>query len=171
VSLGAGQEISIGDLAKALVAASGRDAESAVAHDRLHPAGSEVQRLLPGTSRARDLADWEPSVPLEEGLNWRLTPTGKASATSRIGRADGGCRSSQPPADRLARSLRVADQPRADRGSRGRNTRRDRVPVWIRRERGRRTGPLDLMASWFVSWSTTTPSGSVSWPARAPPPV
>ncbi|MGW7283406.1 GDP-mannose 4,6-dehydratase, partial [Streptomyces sp. NPDC054844] len=46
VNLGTGQEISVGDLAKALIAASGRDAEILVDPARLRPAGSEVQRLL-----------------------------------------------------------------------------------------------------------------------------
>ncbi|MEU6480472.1 GDP-mannose 4,6-dehydratase [Streptomyces sp. NPDC047017] len=68
VNLGTGQEISVGDLAKALVIASGRDAEIVVDPGRLRPAGSEVQRLLSDNSRAREWAGWEPEVPLEEGL-------------------------------------------------------------------------------------------------------
>ncbi|MFE6591744.1 GDP-mannose 4,6-dehydratase [Streptomyces sp. NPDC057781] len=68
VNLGTGQEISVGDLAKALIAASGRDAEIVVDPARLRPAGSEVQRLLSDNSRARDWAGWQPEVSLEEGL-------------------------------------------------------------------------------------------------------
>ncbi|MER7719688.1 GDP-mannose 4,6-dehydratase [Streptomyces flaveolus] len=68
VNLGTGQEISIGDLAKALINASGRDAEIVVDRSRLRPAGSEVQRLLSDNSRARDWAGWEPQVSLDEGL-------------------------------------------------------------------------------------------------------
>ncbi|MEU3839325.1 GDP-mannose 4,6-dehydratase [Streptomyces sp. NPDC028635] len=68
VNLGTGREISVGDLAKALIAASGRDAEVVVDTGRLRPAGSEVQRLLSDNSRARDWAGWEPTVPLDEGL-------------------------------------------------------------------------------------------------------
>lgn len=67
VNLGSGQEIAIGDLARELIAASGRDAEIVVDRSRLRPSGSEVQRLLSDNSRARDWAGWEPQVPLSEG--------------------------------------------------------------------------------------------------------
>ncbi|MFD6797587.1 GDP-mannose 4,6-dehydratase [Streptomyces cyaneofuscatus] len=68
VNLGTGQEISIGDLAKALITASGRDAEIVVDPARLRPSGSEVHRLLSDNTRAREWAEWEPEVTLEEGL-------------------------------------------------------------------------------------------------------
>ncbi|MGW0686297.1 SDR family NAD(P)-dependent oxidoreductase [Streptomyces sp. NPDC002754] len=68
VNLGTGQEIAIGDLAKALINASGRDAEVVVDRSRLRPSGSEVHRLLSDNSRAREWSGWEPEVPLEEGL-------------------------------------------------------------------------------------------------------
>lgn len=68
VNLGTGQEISIGDLAQALIRASGRDAEVVVDPERLRPTGSEVQRLLSDNSRARDWAGWKPEVSLADGL-------------------------------------------------------------------------------------------------------
>ncbi|MGY5073206.1 GDP-mannose 4,6-dehydratase [Streptomyces griseus] len=68
VNLGTGREISVGDLAKALIAASGRDAEIVVDPARLRPSGSEVHRLLSDNTRARTWAGWEPEVGLEEGL-------------------------------------------------------------------------------------------------------
>ncbi|MEV8447594.1 GDP-mannose 4,6-dehydratase [Streptomyces parvus] len=68
VNLGTGREISVGDLAKALITASGRDAEIVVDPARLRPAGSEVHRLLSDNTRARTWARWEPQVGLEEGL-------------------------------------------------------------------------------------------------------
>jgi nucleoside-diphosphate-sugar epimerase len=68
VNLGVGQEISIGDLAEALIAASGREAKVVVDPSRLRPAGSEVQRLLSDNSRAREWAGWAPAVSLTEGL-------------------------------------------------------------------------------------------------------
>ncbi|WP_405777056.1 SDR family NAD(P)-dependent oxidoreductase [Streptomyces sp. NBC_00859] len=68
VNLGTGQEISIGDLAQALIAASGRDAEVVVDPARLRPSGSEVQRLLSDNSRAREWAGWRPEVTLTDGL-------------------------------------------------------------------------------------------------------
>ncbi|GAA2650652.1 GDP-mannose 4,6-dehydratase [Streptomyces lunalinharesii] len=68
VNLGSGQEITIGALAEALIAASGRDAEVVVDAARLRPSGSEVERLLSDNSRARDWASWQPEVTLKEGL-------------------------------------------------------------------------------------------------------
>ncbi|WP_405743546.1 GDP-mannose 4,6-dehydratase [Streptomyces sp. NBC_01525] len=68
VNLGTGREISVGDLAKALITASGRDAEVVVDPARLRPSGSEVQRLLSDNTRAREWAGWRPEVPLEQGL-------------------------------------------------------------------------------------------------------
>ncbi|MEV6393304.1 GDP-mannose 4,6-dehydratase [Streptomyces sp. NPDC051907] len=68
VNLGTGREIAIGDLAQALITASGRDAEVVVDPTRLRPAGSEVERLLSDNSRARAWASWKPEVSLEEGL-------------------------------------------------------------------------------------------------------
>ncbi|KUN09749.1 NAD-dependent dehydratase [Streptomyces yokosukanensis] len=69
VNLGTGEEISIGDLARKLIAVSGRDAEIVVDEARLRPAGSEVHRLLSDNSRARTWASWKPEVSLDEGLS------------------------------------------------------------------------------------------------------
>ncbi|WP_329439989.1 SDR family NAD(P)-dependent oxidoreductase [Streptomyces sp. NBC_01426] len=68
VNLGTGREISVGDLAQALITASGREARVVVDPSRLRPSGSEVQRLLSDNSRAREWACWEPRVSLAEGL-------------------------------------------------------------------------------------------------------
>lgn len=68
VNLGTGRDISIGDLAQALVTASGRDAEIVVDPARLGPSRSEVHRLLSDNTRARTWAGWEPEAALEEGL-------------------------------------------------------------------------------------------------------
>ncbi|MFD4944906.1 SDR family NAD(P)-dependent oxidoreductase [Streptomyces sp. NPDC058239] len=68
VNLGTGREISVGDLATALIAASGREARVVVDPVRLRPVGSEVERLLSDNSRAREWAGWEPQVSLTEGL-------------------------------------------------------------------------------------------------------
>ncbi|MGW8379662.1 GDP-mannose 4,6-dehydratase [Streptomyces sp. ODS28] len=74
VNLGTGREIAIGDLARELIAASGRDAEVVADPARVRPAASEVQRLLSDNSRARELSGWSPQVTLREGLrhtsNW-----------------------------------------------------------------------------------------------------
>ncbi|MEU8463322.1 SDR family NAD(P)-dependent oxidoreductase [Streptomyces sp. NPDC029003] len=68
VNLGTGREISVGDLARELIAASGRDAEVVEDPSRLRPSGSEVHRLLSDNSRAREWAGWSPKVSLAEGL-------------------------------------------------------------------------------------------------------
>ncbi|WP_457030550.1 SDR family NAD(P)-dependent oxidoreductase [Kitasatospora sp. P5_F3] len=68
LNLGTGTEISIGDLARQLIAASGRDAEVVADPSRLRPSGSEVERLLSDNTRARELAGWQPRMPLAEGL-------------------------------------------------------------------------------------------------------
>ncbi|MCQ4206570.1 GDP-mannose 4,6-dehydratase [Streptomyces longispororuber] len=68
LNLGTGREISIGDLALALIAASGRDAQLVADPSRLRPSGSEVHRLLSDNTRAREWTGWEPQVSLEDGL-------------------------------------------------------------------------------------------------------
>ncbi|ORT55478.1 GDP-mannose 4,6-dehydratase [Streptomyces sp. CB03238] len=69
VNLGTGQEIAVGELARKLIEASGRDGvEVVVDPARLRPSGSEVERLLSDNGRAREWAGWRPEVPLEEGL-------------------------------------------------------------------------------------------------------
>ncbi|KJK55262.1 SDR family NAD(P)-dependent oxidoreductase [Saccharothrix sp. ST-888] len=68
LNLGTGTEISIGDLARSLIAASGKDAEVVVDPGRLRPTGSEVERLLSDNTKARTLTGWQPQVTLEEGL-------------------------------------------------------------------------------------------------------
>ncbi|MFG3253094.1 SDR family NAD(P)-dependent oxidoreductase [Streptomyces sp. NPDC048172] len=68
VNLGTGEEISVGDLARALISAAGSDAEIVTDPARLRPTGSEVHRLLSDNSLAHELSGWRPTVPLREGL-------------------------------------------------------------------------------------------------------
>ncbi|MGC0423260.1 SDR family NAD(P)-dependent oxidoreductase [Embleya sp. AB8] len=68
INLGTGTEVSIGELARALIHASGRDAEIVVDPARLRPPGSEVERLLSDNTKARELAGWQPRIDLAEGL-------------------------------------------------------------------------------------------------------
>lgn len=68
VNIGSGQEISIGDLVRLLVEISGCDAEIVTDDARLRPEGSEVERLLADSSRAREWTGWEPTVALRDGL-------------------------------------------------------------------------------------------------------
>ncbi len=68
VNIGAGREISIGDLVKLLISVVGRDVEVVTDEERLRPTGSEVERLLANNERAHAWCGWQPEVPLEEGL-------------------------------------------------------------------------------------------------------
>jgi dTDP-glucose 4,6-dehydratase len=68
INLGAGQEISIGDLAGRIHTLMGKPYD--VAHDaqRDRPPASEVERLLSDNRLARELLGWEPRHTLDEGL-------------------------------------------------------------------------------------------------------
>ncbi len=68
VNLGAGKEISIGDLVVLIGRLMGVDIE--IEHDpaRIRPSGSEVFRLLSDNRLATELAGHTPRVTLEEGL-------------------------------------------------------------------------------------------------------
>jgi len=67
-NLGTGLEVSIGDLAKRVLAQTGKDVEIEVDPDRLRPDRSEVQRLIADSTKAREALGWEPKVTLDEGL-------------------------------------------------------------------------------------------------------
>ena len=68
VNIGSGREIAVGALIELLIEITGHDARVVTDADRVRPAGSEVERLLADITRAREWTDWEPQVPLEEGL-------------------------------------------------------------------------------------------------------
>ena len=68
VNLGAGQEVSVGDLADKLMKLVGRRVPVHSDEERVRPEQSEVERLLSDTTLARMLAGWQPTVSLEEGL-------------------------------------------------------------------------------------------------------
>jgi len=67
-NLGTGREISIGDVVRRVLEATGKDVPVVRADERLRPAGSEVDRLCASVQKARDRLGWEPSVSFEEGL-------------------------------------------------------------------------------------------------------
>jgi dTDP-glucose 4,6-dehydratase len=69
VNLGTGTEISIGDLARKVIAACGSNAKVVREAQRLRPEASEVERLCASNARARDLLGWEPRVTLDEGIS------------------------------------------------------------------------------------------------------
>jgi NAD dependent epimerase/dehydratase len=68
INLGTGREISIGELAKCLAAMAGPDVTISHEAERVRPAKSEVMRLVADNAKARRLLEWEPRVPLDEGL-------------------------------------------------------------------------------------------------------
>jgi NAD dependent epimerase/dehydratase len=69
INLGVGEEISIGDLAAAIMRIVGREVPILSDDARLRPALSEVERLLSNNALAREVAGWQPRVSLEEGLS------------------------------------------------------------------------------------------------------
>jgi dTDP-glucose 4,6-dehydratase len=68
VNIGAGDSISIGDLAHKIVDLIGREVPIVTDEQRLRPAQSEVLHLHAGREKARQLLGWEPQVSLDEGL-------------------------------------------------------------------------------------------------------
>jgi len=71
INLGSGQEVSVGELAREIVAVVGRPARVSQDPARVRPESSEVARLLADPSQARRLTGWTPRVSLARGL--RLT--------------------------------------------------------------------------------------------------
>lgn len=68
INIGSGSEISIGDLARKIIALTGSEVTISVETERLRLPTSEVERLCADNSRARALLGWEPQVSLDEGL-------------------------------------------------------------------------------------------------------
>jgi dTDP-glucose 4,6-dehydratase len=67
-NLGAGFEISVGELAHKIIAIAGRPLEIEIDPARLRPEKSEVMRLLSDNSLARERLGWSPEVDFDEGL-------------------------------------------------------------------------------------------------------
>ena len=67
-NLGAGKEISIGDLAHKIIQMLGKPVQIVQVPERLRPEASEVLRLLSDNSLARQRLGWEPEMDLEQGL-------------------------------------------------------------------------------------------------------
>jgi NAD dependent epimerase/dehydratase len=68
INLGSKQEISVGDLAKAIIKMIDREVEITCDNDRLRPTKSEVFRLYADNSLAHQIMDWQPLTSLDEGL-------------------------------------------------------------------------------------------------------
>ena len=68
IHLGTGRQISIGDLARMIVAMVGRDIPIVSEAQRLRPPQSEVRTLCASVDKAHRIAGWQPRHTLEEGL-------------------------------------------------------------------------------------------------------
>lgn len=68
INLGTGQEISIGELARKILALMKKDLPVVTRDERLRPENSEVDRLCADASKAQALIDWQPQHTFEEGL-------------------------------------------------------------------------------------------------------
>lgn len=67
-NLGTGIEISVGETARRILAAVGRDLPIIDSEARFRPPNSEVERLLADRSKAEALLDWRPLVDFDQGL-------------------------------------------------------------------------------------------------------
>ncbi|MBM3262408.1 MAG: GDP-mannose 4,6-dehydratase [candidate division Zixibacteria bacterium] len=68
INIGTGNEISIGDLARRVIAIIGREVVLVEDSQRFRPPRSEVRRLIADARRAETLLGWKPTVSLDEGL-------------------------------------------------------------------------------------------------------
>jgi len=68
VNIGSGYGISIGELASKIISLIGREVKITTDARRTRPPKSEVERLIADASKAKALIGWEPTVPLDEGL-------------------------------------------------------------------------------------------------------
>jgi len=68
INLGTGVVVSIRELVKRISSLLGRDLKIVEETDRRRPDKSEVMRLQASAKKALDLLNWQPRVPLEEGL-------------------------------------------------------------------------------------------------------
>ncbi|MDI7258444.1 MAG: GDP-mannose 4,6-dehydratase [Thermodesulfobacteriota bacterium] len=68
INVGSGKEISIGKLASKILQILGKPDNIVIDETRVRPENSEVERLICDYSKAKRLLNWEPKVPLDEGL-------------------------------------------------------------------------------------------------------
>lgn len=68
INVASSKEISVGDLAKAILDATGSSADIVTDGERVRPENSEVERLLGDNSLLTSLTGWKPETTLESGL-------------------------------------------------------------------------------------------------------
>ena len=69
INIATGQDISIGDLAKKIIAKIEPSAQIVCDQQRLRPEKSEVERLLGDSTKLRNLTGWKPEYDLDRGLD------------------------------------------------------------------------------------------------------
>lgn len=67
-NIGSGREVSIGELAAAILGVLGKDIPVLCEDERVRPENSEVERLCADNARAHDLLGWRPQHTLADGL-------------------------------------------------------------------------------------------------------
>jgi NAD dependent epimerase/dehydratase len=68
INIGAGKEISIGDLADKIIELVGKKCKIITDKKRVRPKGSEVMQLIASAQKAKKILGWEPRISLDEGL-------------------------------------------------------------------------------------------------------
>lgn len=71
INIATQREISIGDLAKEIIAQINPDAKIVCDEQRLRPEKSEVNRLLGANAKIKELTDWKQQYTLNRGLQRR----------------------------------------------------------------------------------------------------
>ena len=69
INIATGQDISIGDLARKIIAKIEPSAQIVCDQQRLRPEKSEVERLLGDSTKLRNLTGWKPEYDLDRGLD------------------------------------------------------------------------------------------------------
>ena len=68
INIATQREISIGDLAKEIIAQINPDAKIVCDEQRLRPEKSEVNRLLGANAKLKELTDWKQQYTFEQGI-------------------------------------------------------------------------------------------------------
>jgi NAD dependent epimerase/dehydratase len=85
VNVGAGEDISIGELVKKILDQLGKKGEVEIEGRRMRPEKSEVMQLLSGTRLAKELFGWAPRYSLEDGLRETISWYQKNLSRFRVG--------------------------------------------------------------------------------------
>jgi NAD dependent epimerase/dehydratase len=72
-NLGTGTEISVGEVAKRVLAVLGQDLPIITNEERLRPPSSEVERLVSDYSKAKTMLEWTPETDFQDGLRQTIS--------------------------------------------------------------------------------------------------